>query len=817
VAAALAVLVLLLLWPSLVGGKVFSSGDNIFLWPPFSALRPTGWLHPTNFNLTDPVLGFLPDLSQTRSDVLNGTAPLWNPYAAAGRPLLASQVYAPLFPLTWLAFVLPFWSSLGWIAAGKLLLAGAGMYLLCREIELRPGAALLGAIAYPFGTYFIAWLEHPQTNVWAVLPWMFFAARRICGRGSLAATALLGCATGLACLGGHPESAGFLLVATAAYAAFELIAERLRRPASARSLTGPTWTEPLAGRAVLVTVGVVLGLGVGAIVNLPLAELLGQSGPVQRSWPGLPLKLGWAFFFPEMWGNPSKAFASGAVNFNERTAYIGALPLLLAAASLGPRRPREQWFFVAMLAIVLVTIFNTPLWAEGVRGLPEGKVAALHRLLIIVSFAGAVLAAFGLQRWLGASRRERRRMLAIMGTAALIPVAAWLARHPGALENLVPALSQLPGARSGETRAGVVALGSVWRWLLLCSLGLGGLALLLRRGSPTLAVALAVALVGIDLVTLDYGFHGQLKRPLVDPPVPAAIRYLQRSQGQQRMVASGIELPSNLAERYDLRDARVAIDIPYPSRYADLWDGLGGTGGDQELFHADDRNAHRLADVFAVRQVLLSPGESVPSWLRPVFRSSGGIVAVNSTALPRAWVAYDWRRASGRRADLAMTLGSATARLRDQPVIETTARPPSARAPAVSSATVADNGPEGVTIDAIAGRSGYLILDDSAYPGWKAYLDGHPVRWYSANENFRAVAIPAGRHVIRFRYRPASALNGAIVSGFCVLVLVGIALAAVMLQRPRRTGNAPVREGFWSSKSRRWRRNPARKTSGSKR
>ncbi len=791
--AALVALVLILLGQSLIGGKIFSSGDNLFEWPPFRAEQPAGWTRPSNPDLTDPVLGFMPDLLQTRADLSKGIAPLWNPYAAAGRPLLASQVHAPLFPLTWLAFVLPFWSALAWIAAGKLLLAAAGTYLFCRALRLRPGPALLAAVAYPFGTYFVAWLEHPQTNVWAMLPWMFFAARRVSVRGSLGATALLGLAMGMACLGGHPESAAFVLAATAAYAAFELIAERARGRTAAESMIGPRWTEPLASRAALVGAGLLLGLGVGAIVTAPLLELLGQSASVQRGGPGYPFQFAWASFFPELWGNPSKAFTGGPANFNERTAYIGALPLLLAVATLGRRRPREQWFLIVMTIVLLATIFNTPLWANGVRSLPGGKVAALGRMLIIVSFAGAVLAAFGLERWLTATARERRKMLLIMGAVALLPVVAWVPRHLDFLDHLGPALAQLPSTRAGETREGVIALGSVWRWVVVCCLGIGGLALAGRRRSPALAVALAVGLAGADLVTLDYGFHGQVPRSEVDPPVPAVIRYLQRKEGEQRMLASDIALPANLPERYGLRDARVAIDVPYPIRYQYLWDDLGGAGGDQEFYSANNGFSHRLADIFAARYVLLAPGTPVPRWLHPVFRSRGGVVAVNPTALPRAWVAYDWRQTYARGADLAETLSSSTTQLRDQPVIETAAQPPSGSALATTTARVTDNGPEAVTVQADARRQGYLILDDSAYPGWKAYLDGRAISWYPANENFRAVTMPAGRHVVKFRYRPGSVVDGTVVTLISLLALLGLAIAGGISRRAWRRSKAGQR------------------------
>ena len=206
--------VLAIMSASLFGGKVFSSGDNIFLWSPFSANPPPGWVQPSNFLLTDPVQGFIPNMLQARADLSHGVLPLWNPDAGGGRPLFASQVDALLFPLTWLAFLLPFWTSLAWIAAAKLLLAALGTYLFVRDLGLRRGPSLLAALAFACGMFFVVWLEHPQTNVWLCLPWMMLGTRRICWRGSLLATALLGAATGLAWQGGHPESAAFLMAVT---------------------------------------------------------------------------------------------------------------------------------------------------------------------------------------------------------------------------------------------------------------------------------------------------------------------------------------------------------------------------------------------------------------------------------------------------------------------------------------------------------------------------------------------------------------------------------------------------------------------------
>jgi hypothetical protein len=157
-------------------------------------------------------------------------------------------------------------------------------------------------------------------------------------------------------------------------------------------------------------------------------------------------------------------------------------------------------------------------------------------------------------------------------------------------------------------------------------------------------------------------------------------------------------------------------------------------------------------------------------------------VALNPTALPRAWVAYDWRPSSSRTAALETTLASSTSSLLTRPVIEGAPSPPP-KAAATTQATVVGDGTEGVTVRTVTPRAGYLILDDSAYPGRNASLDGRPVPWLPANENFRAVAIPAGSHVVSFKYSPKSVLWGAIVATLCLVAIVVLAVIGVMRRR----------------------------------
>jgi hypothetical protein len=67
----------------------------------------------------------------------------------------------------------------------------------------------------------------------------------------------------------------------------------------------------------------------------------------------------------------------------------------------------------------------------------------------------------------------------------------------------------------------------------------------------------------------------------------------------------------------------------------------------------------------------------------------------------------------------------------------------------------------------------FLVLSDTYFPGWKAYVDGNPVKIFRANYNFRAVSIPPGKHDVKFVYRPTSVRLGVLVTS---LGIIGIAV-----------------------------------------
>jgi hypothetical protein len=81
--------------------------------------------------------------------------------------------------------------------------------------------------------------------------------------------------------------------------------------------------------------------------------------------------------------------------------------------------------------------------------------------------------------------------------------------------------------------------------------------------------------------------------------------------------------------------------------------------------------------------------------------------------------------------------------------------------------------PRQVVIDATAPSDGFLLLADTFYPGWTATVDGVPAPIYRANVSTRGIALPKGRHDVRFFYDPPGFVRGAWISVIALVSLVG--------------------------------------------
>jgi hypothetical protein len=84
-----------------------------------------------------------------------------------------------------------------------------------------------------------------------------------------------------------------------------------------------------------------------------------------------------------------------------------------------------------------------------------------------------------------------------------------------------------------------------------------------------------------------------------------------------------------------------------------------------------------------------------------------------------------------------------------------------------------------VSIRVLALRVSVLVLTDTYYPGWNAYLDGSLIATYRTYGLVRGVFIPPGHHQVLFKYEPTSFEIGAIISIFSGALLCFVACSSV--------------------------------------
>ena len=411
---------------ALLPGKVLSPADNLLTLAPWRAVAE---VRPANPLANDVTFMFHPWLIYTGREIAEGRFPLWNPYGFGGAPFFANPQTAVLFPLNWLAWILPAAPAVTAIAMLKLSLAGLGAYWLLRLLAVGRAAATLGALSFMWSGVLGAWLPWSYGSAIACLPLVLAVTERLRQRPGAAAVAALGLTVAVTIFAGYPQGAAQALLATVRWA--------LTR---ARSTARPGRFLGLVGG------GLALGLALAAVQILPALEYLRLSAVFQHraQWfplLTLPLRSAVTFLMPYYYGGPGAPDFWGYWNFNEIAVSVGlvpwlALPLALLAAW---RRPGTR-FFVAMAAVAGGMLYGVPLLTPWLARLPPFAFTVNHRLAPFLALALSALAALGLDAALRAPEPGRRRLartvriaflaLAAAGLVSLADDLAAMLRHP---------------------------------------------------------------------------------------------------------------------------------------------------------------------------------------------------------------------------------------------------------------------------------------------------------------------------------------------------------------------------------------------------
>ena len=739
---------------TLLGDRILSPADVLLVEASFRR-GATGDYEPINRLLMDPVLQFQPWLEFNRTMIRQGRLPLWNPYAGCGAPHLACGQSAVFDPFHLIAYLGTVPRALAWMAAGRLWVAGLGMFLLTRSWGCGYWGRWFAGLVYPFCGFLIVWLLYLETPVAIWLPWLLLATDGVLNKPRARRSGLLAIVVGLVIVGGQIQTSAHVLMAAGLFAFW-------------RGKTAfASWRE--RGRRVLAwAAGIALGLVVGAAQIIPLGYYLAKSpvwGDRQReskAWwalsrPRLPDLVCTAF--PYMYGSqrrghPNLARGLGVHNLNESAGgYAGLATLIwLAPLALGQRGRRpEAGFLVALGVVGAMGAFHLFPVDNLLRALPVLDVTDNRRLSVWVAFSLSLLGAFGID---GLARGEHpaRSWVAVWvlgagllgGIAIFIPRLEPLLRHQAerqyrAAARVAPqadmAIYQARGAR--QVRAALAFLPRYYGLAACELLALAVLALLAARQGPGLASRLPPVLIGLTLIELAH--FGMGLNPAIAPEIqgfePPLITRLRRGLGPgQRALGIGEELPPNVLMRFGLCDPRNYDSVELARSlqwFAPLFEkGSESLSSRSQITWEGVHRARECLEAACVKAVV---GASPPP--------PGRFARVERTG--DVWITW---------------LGS----------------PAWASSLAGATLVSAQRDPGRSVLRTHAPASDQILIRETWDAGWTARIDGDPVPISTYRDTFMSVSVPAGDHVIQLEYQPVEVIYGLMGSA---LGIFGVILA----------------------------------------
>jgi hypothetical protein len=807
-------------WPAVFGGHVLLPTDLIFdldpLWQP---LAPEGYSQPANKILSDQVYMYFPWKVFTRRSFAQGQLPLWNPYVSGGLPFMGNGQSAIFSPFNLLSYVLPLYPSYVVTAIIRLCVAGVFTFLFAREIGLSRSGALLAMTAFTFSGPMIVWLGYVLSPVIAWLPATLLTIERALTRKNGVYVIACGLTIGAQFLGGHPETSFHVVLAWMAYSLY-------------RAITLEGWQPPkLLPQLLRIATAAAIGALLAAVQLLPFVEALLQSAMLSArqaeaarktaslltnlllEWHHWPTAI--TAILPQYFGTPlDKSYLYPYSNYVEQNAYVGVMPLALAAAITlhsikhhsSPRR-NLALFFALFAGVSLGIALRLPL-LNAVNYLPLFSIASNGRMRLVYAFAIAVLAGLGLDEMNRGRRHCRRTTLRILVLLALISLVLIALAYVGFAvfkDEIIRFGRNFAEAQWGtpyfphplehyyalveekyEKRLASFLPSNVVMYLPIL-IALACLALH-RWGQRLCSSTRMWAYAAIGLTMLDLFLVGIPFNPTIAPehvfPTPDAIHFLQQDPDIYRVCGTGLTLYHNSGMVFGISDIR-GYETIVSQRYVDLIDHVDGHYrlGIRSLFTKADSP---LLDLLNVKYVLTD--QELDGRWELAYTGSVNVYR-NRDVLPRAFVVYRAEVVDSAAQSLERITDSAFD-FRERVVLEDTpadwTEPP--EIPAAATAHIADYEPNYVRVEVGTGADGLLVLTDTYAPGWKALLDGQVTPIYVADHAFRAVVVPAGTHHVELMYEPLSFKAGATISLLACGSMAGAAVGLLLTGRRPPTG-----------------------------
>jgi hypothetical protein len=733
-----------------------------------------------------------------------GELPLWCPYTFGGMPFIHDIQVGAFYPPHLVLYLLPaelVGPALSWLIVAHVIVAGWTMFAYARSRDLDDTCALLSAAGYMYsGKWLLSTLAGGQyiTIGLAWLPLVLLLLDRAVRGAGLVAATWAGATLALVVLGSHPQFTFYAAILLGLWT-LPLALQRAGALAGPRRSWAATCLELGRWLGLLCWCGLV-ALALAAVQLLPTIEaasqttrsaigmsfslttdfllnILGLVGPAPESVPVLAwenrtgltvLWLATALFFPiAVRGRPVESFQAkiclGLVVFG-----LGGAFLFQGFPGFRLFRLPSRMFLIASLPISLLVGMTTQVMFDALRS-ESGVRRFMIRTLVLVLLVG--LESSAILCWRAGPPLGIGYFVYWGSLLATFPVACWLVVSAGSSD------------RSARWNAQTFSLA----WSALLMVDLWALAVPLVAVRPQAPIYTPSACVQFlvehrsdqwRILDREVPEHGESNPFLLAQPLlrklpglrgynPIDIHrykeFLHFISDRCEPLKPGNGIPNFPVINKPLLDFLATKYLVQPS-------GLPRLDGEPDEIAHDPRWKKVAEDPGPEAHLFVAGGRR----RLPPFS-----VYENPDAFPRAFVVPRAEPLPDRDHVLA-TLKAAD--LRRVVFLEDLQSQSDASASADESAAVARRAaitcfqPNHVTVAVELDAPGYLVLSDPWFPGWVSTVDERPAKLYRANYAFRAVPVPAGKHQVRFDFRPASYRWGGAISAAGLAGILGLGL-----------------------------------------
>jgi len=737
--------------------------------------------------------------------------PLWTPYMHSGFPILAEGQIGALYPPNLIMyFFLPYKIAYTYNILLHFVLAGIFMYIYVREVGMSKTAATITVIAFLFGSaYGGCFYSIMSLKVLVWFPLLLFLTEKLFKKEEMLYGILIGIVVSVQILAGYLQFALYSIIFSTLYFIVHLCFYHLKDRGFKKSTR----------IAFFYLIGAFVAFGLSAaqlFATVELSQFSSRQGlGIEFSMLGSYTPLGLIqLLFPRC------TFASGGL------LYIGILPFFLSLVVVFYKKDRFSWFFIFLTLFSLILAFGeySPLYAFIIKAIGFYGLRVPAKFLFFTVFSLTILAGYGFDRYCSTSADERQNTrytkiifyVSVGAVTTLVIANIILFLGKGFLINFGRNYVEknIYGKpfhhhsldvyydKVDSVHQSLVSNTYIYNPFIISSIVILIISFFVikyvRRWVSLWGLQFTcIALVIIDLYVFSLfgtGFRGNMAPVKESLKAPGAIEYLQRDTGLHRVYGL---IPNKFQDDYSrfLPNYNMYYQISDVGAYSplvmnDYYKFMEMGGVDDSIWRLEpsldslskDLNLLSLLNV----KYIITYEEINDKRVELAYSDEKVNVYRNKGSLPRAFFLSDYKVISDGQEALEYL------RSEDNPmdVVVLDKEPVMFRNGSDeqynnASVEIKDYSPNKVILNITASSNGILVLSDTFYPGWKAFVDLEETEIMKANTVMRAVIIPKGKHIVKFVYDPVP-FNYGLRLGLYTLICVPIMIFVSNLKKFKR-------------------------------